>query len=583
MRYSRVQHEKFLDEELSAISDKYIQIISKKASALMESGEVFVSQFLKIDEYGSAILKIRNSRGLPRKGDYFCATLLIGEMSKFKNWGDISWADLRRRYQKEFSEVYCAWLGKTDDPDFSFVGIKGITLEFANELLPNCVVALGPQEPPIKYYQNLISIVRCEPTDSIVGQMLDFDRQIVEWNPIKLPSKSSTGDFFCNQLTLTDEIIIQGPPGTGKTYKMASLIANLPKSSRVLVTALTNRALIELAKKDTLAKLVNDACVYKTGLTTDELRDVPKLQAIKGSDFHCAPGDVTLATFYAASNWIKKNVGHAPFDYVIMDEASQGFFVMVCAARKLGKKIVWVGDQHQMAPVVNMNPNKLLEKNWVSLSSGFKTLCENFSYPCYLLCDTYRLTERACAFTGIFYNGALHSVADKHSDLPIENLSPGGGPSLLMIPMEQGNRSPKNMLDIVLKMVQSILICNCNLEVAILSKFKGTIKNIQRAFITHFGEQKNVLIDTVERAQGLTCDVCFFCIPNDLQYMSLEKTFFNVATSRSRFNTIIVCDENILSTVNMDVEVRTFLECLKKDSIPTHGNRIGLSHDTSRS
>ena len=44
MQYTREQQEKFLDEELSAISDKYFQLIRKKAIALMESGEVFVSQ-----------------------------------------------------------------------------------------------------------------------------------------------------------------------------------------------------------------------------------------------------------------------------------------------------------------------------------------------------------------------------------------------------------------------------------------------------------------------------------------------------------------------------------------------------------
>ena len=86
---------------------------------------------------------------------------------------------------------------------------------------------------------------------------------------------------------------------------------------------------------------------------------------------------------------------------------------------------------------------------------------------------------------------------------------------------------------------------------------------MQKAFITHFGEQKKVLIDTVERVQGLTCDVCFFCIPNDLQYMSLEKTLFNVATSRSIYNTVIICDNNMLNTVDMDTEVRNYLEQVK--------------------
>lgn len=569
MQYTREQQEKFLDEELSAISDKYIQLIRKKAIALMESGEVFVSQYMKTDEQGCAILKMRNSRGLPRKGDYFCAALLVGEMSKFKNWGDNSWADLRRKYQKEFSEVYCVWLGKTDDPEFSFVGIKGITLELANELKPECILVLGPQEPPIKYYQNLISIVRDEPADSAVGKMMDYDRQLVEWSPVKLSAENSTGEFFREQLALSDEIVVQGPPGTGKTYKMASLIAGLPEEASVLVTALTNRALMELAGKEALEKKLEAGCVYKTSLTTDEQKELPKLQRIDGTGIHCIPGNLSLATFYAASNWAKKIDDQPPFDYVIMDEASQGFFVMVCAAKKLGKKVIWIGDQCQMPPVINMNPDKLLEKNWGPLSSGFKTLCENFSYPSYLFSDTYRLTERACAFTGIFYNGALRSVAKQHNDLPVANLSPGGGPSLLMLPLEPGNRSPKNMIDTALSMAKDLLAYNSKLEIAILAKFRATVKNMQRAFITHFGEQKNILIDTVERVQGLTCDVCFFCIPNDLQYMSLEKTFFNVATSRSVFNTVIICDENLLNTVNMDSEVRNYLERVKSNSVPT--------------
>lgn len=565
MQYTRKEQEKFLDEELSAISEKYIQLIRKKAMALLDCGEVFVSQYVKTDEKGCAILKMRNSRGLPRKGDYFCAVLLIGEMAVFKNWGDISWAELRRKYQKNFSEVFCTWLGKTDNPDFSFVGIKGISLELAQELIPNCLLILGPQEPPMDYYQNLISILRTEPENSIVGKMIDFDEHAIEWSPFKLSGEKSTGDFFRGQLLLSDEIIIQGPPGTGKTHKMASLISVLPENASILVTALTNRALMELASKDDLKKKLDDEHLYKTNLTTDELKELPHLQGIKGKEIHCVPGNVSLATFYAASLWAKDIEDIPPFDYVIMDEASQGFFVMVCAAKKLGKKVIWIGDQCQMPPVINMNPDKMLEKNWMHLSSGFKTLCDNFSFPSFLLVDTYRLTKRACNFTGIFYKGALQSVADKHQDLPIPRLASGGGPSLFTMKLEPGNRYPDNMVLSVLNLVQSLLVYNSKLEIAILSKFKSTVKNLQKAFITYFGEKKNVLIDTVERVQGLTCDVCIFCIPNDLQYMSLEKTFFNVATSRSKYNTVIVCDENMLKNVNMDADVRTYLEYLQKE------------------
>ena len=560
MQYTRKEQEKFLDEELSAITEKYIQLIRNKAVALLDSGEVFVSQYIKTDKNGCAILKMRNSRGLPRKGEYFCAVLLLGEMSIFKNWGEISWADLRRNYQKEYSEVFCAWLGKTDDSDFSFVGVKGVSLELSRELIPNCILVLGPQEPPIEYYQNLISILRTEPADSTVGKMIDFDKKTIEWSPVMLSGEKSTGHFFRGQLSLSDEIIIQGPPGTGKTYKMASLISCLPTDASILVTALTNRALMELASKDDLRNKLEECHLYKTSLSTDEIREMPKLQRITGNDIHCVPGDITLASFYMASSWAKIIVDQPLFDYVIMDEASQGFFVMVCAAKKLGKKVVWIGDQFQMPPVVNMNPDRMRERNWIPLSSGFKTLCENFSYPSYLLSDTYRLSKRASKFTGIFYNGALRSVAEKHRDLPIPILASGGGPSLVMTNLAPGNKSPENMIGFVINLVQTLMDYNSKLEVAILSKFRSTVKDIQRAFITYCGEYNNVLIDTVERVQGLTCDVCIFCIPNYLQYMSLEKSFFNVATSRSKYNTLIICDENMLRTVNMDIDVRKYLE-----------------------
>ena len=84
-------------------------------------------------------------------------------------------------------------------------------------------------------------------------------------------------------------------------------------------------------------------------------------------------------------------------------------------------------------------------------------------------------------------------------------------------------------------------------EIAVLSKFKSSVKSLQKAFVTRFGESNRVLIDTVERVQGLTCDICIFFIPNDLCYMSLDRALFNVATSRAKMNTIIICDENILT------------------------------------
>lgn len=586
MKYTRKQQEKFLDEELSAISEKYIKTIRKSSIALMEERKIFVSQFIKIDEKGTVILKMRNSRGLPRKGDYFCCVLLIGEMSKYKNWGDISWADLRNKYQKEYSEVVCVWQAKSDNEDFSLIGLKGISLEMSTALETGCILVLGPQEPPTAYYQNLIQLVRTEDTSSEYGKMLDFDENHHEWKPIKLNGTSSNATFFSGQWELANDMIIQGPPGTGKTYKMAELIAKLLDAKKsVIVTALTNRALMELASKEVLSPYVNKGLVHKTNLTTDETKEIPNIVNIEGTDLFCSPGNLTLSTFYMSSKWAKEIYELQPFDNLIMDEASQALFAMVCAAKKLAKKTIWIGDQCQLPPVINMDVDRMVEKDYKPLSDGFNTLCENFNFPSYQLNDTYRLTTRAASFTSLFYNGSLNSVAEKHVPIPLSFLNAEGGPSIIKLPLANGDQTPSNGIDSVMHVIGEIMKVSSKVEIAVLSKFRSSVMYLQKAFVTRFGESNRVLIDTVERVQGLTCDICIFFIPNDLCYMSLDRALFNVATSRAKMNTIIICDENILNSVkNMSVEVRSFLERINTEFIVPVDNSSTVrneSHSTS--
>lgn len=70
----------------------------------------------------------------------------------------------------------------------------------------------------------------------------------------------------------------------------------------------------------------------------------------------------------------------------------------------------------------------------------------------------------------------------------------------------------------------------------------------------------NLIIDTVARVQGLTTDVCIFVIPNTNYLRSLEPRLFNVATSRSIIQTIIITDKEILDYSRMNINVRQYLE-----------------------
>ena len=150
-----------------------------------------------------------------------------------------------------------------------------------------------------------------------------------------------------------DQLIFQGPPGTGKTHLMAGLVSTLLKQKKsVLVTALTNRALIELAEKKSLKEMLDEGRVMKTNVSTDEQMKCKNLIPISSKDIVCESGKATLSTFYNASGWAGCCYEEQPFDYVIMDEASQALLGMIAACKNLGKKVLWIGDQKQMQPII---------------------------------------------------------------------------------------------------------------------------------------------------------------------------------------------------------------------------------------
>ncbi len=92
-----------------------------------------------------------------------------------------------------------------------------------------------------------------------------------------------------------------------------------------------------------------------------------------------------------------------PFDYVLMDEASQALLPMIAAAFKLGKQeVVWIGDQKQLSPIVAINDDIISDKDWSQIINGFDTLCNTQKLDSYLLSDTFRLMPRAADSTGVF-------------------------------------------------------------------------------------------------------------------------------------------------------------------------------------
>ena len=397
----------------------------------------------------------------------------------------------------------------------------------------------------------------------VTRNILDYSQAESTWNPKKVAASEDLNEHILNCLESHNTIAIQGPPGTGKTYRMAKLIACLLSKGRsVLVTALTNEALKAIASKNDLKPYLESGKVSKTSLTVEERRELPTLVANEENVCNAASGHLSLATFYISSGWAKDVCENTPFDYVIMDEASQALLPMIAASKKLGNKIVWIGDQKQLAPIVKTNQDKINKYNWDPMVKGFDTLCNHISMPKFMLSDTFRLTKRGAEFTGVFYNNELNSVSKINEvKTSIQELNRLGGPSFLNLDLKIGDKKPENALHIVYDITERILMECPNAKIAVLSKFKETVKELQKTFITKLHSQEfpeNLKIETVDRIQGLTVDYTIFLIPNASVSYSLDSELFNVATSRASRCTIIVADRMILKNFMSD-EVRRFL------------------------
>lgn len=576
MRYNRKQYQDFLSTEIETQVRSYEQIVNTKAMVLKDRGDVFVGMFIKINEQGFAIFKVRESDKMPRKNSFWTAVYYIDPMSRFRQWGDLSWLEIREKYQKDFSDAYCCWLSKFEDEGFCLVGFKNITVEFANLLTPNTIVAFGPNDPPLQYLKNLLTYTESASADHI----LDAELNTYMWKPTPIEANENSNKLLLEQLDDSCHLIIQGPPGTGKTYRMANLAKHLlDENKSVLVTALTNQALMELAAKEALEDYIKRGRVSKTSLTIDEARQL-NLQKVNENKCNPIKGELTLASFYVSSGWPSDE---SAFDYVIMDEASQALYPMIAVSFKLGKKVVWVGDQKQLPPIVLTNEDIINGNNWKDIVNGFNTLCNSTDYKSFLLKDTFRLTKRGAECTGVFYDNLLHSVSEyQTTPTNISWINHQGGPMMEYVALPLGEKAPEVAIHVILSKVKDILATSSKASIAVLCKFKDSIRALQKAFVLGLSVKElpdNIKIETVDRVQGLTIDYCFFLIPNVSTRYSLQSELFNVATSRARYNTIIVADKLLLKE-NMSEDVRKYLLKASNNSFVSFAKTISAGSIT---
>lgn len=566
MNIDRKKHWQFLEDELKAETEEFKKTYLTTAISLLKtSQEMYVAQFISFKD-GEMIMKFPISRALPRKGDFLVCMVLPPELQDYRNWGDKTYRDLyNARYNS--TECVCIWHSPANDPRYSLVGFSKVSVDFANYIkeTPNIVLTFAPQRPPIDYVMNLQKVVEDKYSKG-VASVLDANYQTKDWESILIKQDNVSG-FVYSQMTLTDTMILEGPPGTGKTYMIAELCARLcAEGYSVLVTALTNRALMEIAEKPAVKPLLHSHKIFKTNITIDELREIKDLETIKS--IAPMPGCLVMSTYFITSGYAADLTVEQPFDFVIMDEASQAILPMFAASRKIGKNNLWVGDIHQLPPIAILNQDRIKFCNYKPLVEGLKLLADNSSSPIYQLTTTYRFGQRSANYTGVFYNDSLVSNESKRfNDLPsmCKILSNKGGPTLILTDMPSGDSTPQFATYMASYIVASILNDSPNKDIAVLSCMKKTTRALQMAITQKVGSKKNLIVDTVARVQGLTTDITIFFVPDYSYIRTLEPHLFNVATSRAKEHTIIIVDKYVLDCYTLNKNVRKYLEMLKQE------------------
>jgi DNA replication ATP-dependent helicase Dna2 len=535
---------KFYEEEIKKILSNYKSYLNSKCIDLVNKNELNIGCFEYIDELRNQVVFSFPKDKLPKTKIPLTATKPKSTDIFASNFSDFSYSQYRKNYVATFSECYGVYYHEQDGK-FN-IGFNNFDLEFLYSLSKGDKIVFGISDPPLKYYFNLIQITRNDVKATKVEEILNGTYHLNNFKPVHIDDSLDLISKYKTDLKNQDTLIIQGPPGTGKTFFISRLLEVLIKENKsVLVATLANRSLIELAKKYFEIESVNKTVIYKSNLTLEESIEVKNLKPIP-KDFLPAQSNILLTTFYKMTGVAVENITNPIYDYIILEEASQCFLGTIAAAKILGKKVILVGDQIQLSPVVNQDNPGNISPNIDLMLESFNYYASTINCPKFRLTTTYRFSENACYQTNTFYENSLTSKSNIQKDNVIFSKTPllynnKGGCSLFYY----DSTNLKGVYEFLLSQINILLQINPKFEIAILSSTKKGVKLLRDNIMFKLDDkQDNILINTVDSIQGLTIDFCFyFAFSDGSPAFSFKLNRFNVATSRARFCTLILLDE----------------------------------------
>lgn len=397
---------------------------------------------------------------------------------------------------------------------------------------------------------------------------------------------------------------IQGPPGTGKTFVISQICKyynNLNK--KVLVSSQTNVAveniLENLWKDEAFKDIAVKAGYDKSNYTIANVRkavesklskllDIPNinLEFTAIDNIHSANiiGSTTTSSALERREW---NDFSKDIDVLIVDEISKSSVPELIRFVVNSKKIIFVGDQKQLAPLDEFDDDvwevygedeKAIIQNYISVSIFDKLFVKmQNSGRAVMLMENRRSVESLANVYSIFYNNKLKAVR-KDSDSKIVWKNKPWYPFTFIamnnsLEIKTNNNSRENIAEAeyindLLEELSENIENSKELSIAIIAMYGAQVKRINEVVeLNKFRNQdfKEIKVNTVDAFQGDQADIVIISSVRADKTMSpgfiSDYRRVNVAISRAKDLLVFLGSDSVLRTIPMrfeDKQSRTF-------------------------
>lgn len=574
MQIPNQQHIEFYEWQINVIEEEWERYANTSMKLLIQEKRLFVGRIWGLQELqGNVVLRFKAGLVPRMKQPYLLCMVGAGALANSSDW-DFTYLQFRISDNPRLSgfntEIQTINYLKSDDAKWSYILVNGFEQKLLSQIKDNYLskgnhplVVVAESDPPIDYLINLKDFVLKNPFDGILNLDVTVNEQ--EWSPKSLNNSKSVTTTVIDLLDRHKTILIQGPPGTGKSHLAAEICEQyLSKELSICVTALTNKALMEIADKDGLNAPLDQGKVSKTNLSSDEFKLIPKLKPV--DDLAPIQGELLLSTYYKLSQkQAELAAGKKRFDLLIIEEASQAYLATIAMFSSIAKKLLIIGDHKQLTPVVKQKEQSYkIHPEIDGVINGLETFAFNNNDISNRLTFTRRLTSEAAKITAVYYQNTLKSISKdegntKFTSRHFDMFHSNGGISIAKLPASMQGFTEKDVIRFICQIGHEILSSNNKIEISLLSPYIKVESALYEQYSRLSSDYSRVTLNTIHKIQGLTTDVTILYLPLNNPSFDLNANLFNVATSRAKKGTLIVSYKQIELLTGASPETMTFI------------------------